>query len=156
MFDELEDSTAVEVRNMAVGLQEERVKQVQRASSSFKRGNLTGRSSATYYSDEGQALAPKITRLNRVAAEKIYRDKNPNGLESNKLDLHNLTVAEAKEVSMAFLERHTSSKSVQIITGRGNHSADGNCKLSTAIWNLLRQEKLNYSFDGIASFTIIN
>ena len=100
MFDELEDSTAVEVRNMAVGLQEERVKQLQRASSSFKRGNLTGRSSATYYSDEGQALAPKITRLNRVAAEKIYRDKNPNGLESNKLDLHNLTVAEAKEEAL--------------------------------------------------------
>ena len=153
LFNELEECSAGEVRRMAVDLQSERIKQLQRAASSFKSGNLTGRSCAAFYSDEGQALAPKIAQLNRVAAEKIYAEKNPKGLHCNKLDLHHLTVAEAQTITKAFLELHKSS-TVQIVTGRGNHSSDGSCKLSTAIWNLLRSEKRNFSFDGIATFTI--
>lgn len=144
-----------EVRRAATDLQGERIKQLQRATSSFRSGNLTGKSSAAFYSDEGQSLAPRIARLNRVAAEKIYREKNGDPAKQKCLDLHHLTVAEAQEVTRAFLDYFTVG-SVQIITGRGIHSAEGTCKLSTAIWNLLRQQKRKYSFDGIATFTINN
>ena len=150
------DISGLEVREMAVELQAERIEKLKRAASCFKTGNLTGKSSASYYSDEGQSLAPKISRLHRIAAEKIFKESNENYKFSNYIDLHYLTVAEAQSISIAFLKHHEKlrTSSIRIITGRGNHSTGGICKLSSAIWNLLRTEKRKYSFDGVATFTI--
>lgn len=144
------------MRQLATELQAERVENLKRAALSFRAGNLTGKSSASFYSDEGQSLAPKIAKLHRIAAEKIFHERNENFKASKFIDLHYLTVAEAQSVTSAFLKHHESLKtsSIQIITGRGNHSSGGTCKLSTSIWNLLRAQKRKYYFDGIATFTI--
>lgn len=148
--------SGLEVRQMAAELQTERVENLKRAASSFKAGNLTGKSSASFYSDEGQSLAPKIARLHRIAAEKIFQERNENFKASKCIDLHYLTVAEAQSVASAFLRHHEAlkSSSIQIITGRGNHSSGGTCKLASSIWNLLRAQKRKYYFDGVATFTI--
>lgn len=155
-FDEFSKVSGLEVREMAVELQEERMEKLKRAASCFKSGNLTGKSSASYYSDEGQSLAPKISRLHRIAAEKIFKERNENFKFSKSIDLHYLTVSEAQSVASAFLKHHERLRagSIQIITGRGNHSTGGICKLSSAILNLLKAQKRKYSFDGVATFTI--
>ena len=153
LYDNLEDLSTGEIRKKAAELQEERFSQLKRAASSFRNGNLTGKSCAAFYSDEGQALVPKIARLNRIAAQKIYCGKN--GVDSNCLDLHHLTVSEAELVTRAFLSYHEGSgNTVKIVTGRGSHSSDGICKLLMSIWNLLRRQNRKYSFDGIATFTV--
>lgn len=155
-FDGFSNVSGLEVREMAVELQKERIETLKRAALYFKSGNLTGKSSASYYSDVGQSLAPKISRLHRIAAEKIFKERNENFKFSKLIDLHYLTVAEAQSVASAFLKHHESliTGSIQIITGRGNHSIGGNCKLSSAILNLLKCQKRKYSFDGISTFTI--
>lgn len=149
-------SSGLEVREMAIDLQAERAEHLKRATLCFKAGNLTGKSSASHYSDEGQSLVPKISRLNRIAAEKILKERNENLKISKLVDLHYLTVAEAQSAAAAFIRHHEilRTPSIQIITGRGIHSLGGICKLSTAIWNFLRAQNRKYSFDGIATFTI--
>lgn len=144
------------MREIAIDLQEERIESLKKAASCFRSGNLTGKSSASFYSDEGQSLAPKISRIHRIAAEKIFKERNENFKYSKCIDLHYLTVAEAQSVTCAFLRHHEALKtfSVQIITGRGTHSSGGICKLSSTIWNLLRAQNRKYSFDSVATFTI--
>lgn len=144
------------MRRIASDLQAERINNFKRAATSFKSGNMTGRSTASYYSDQGRSLAPKIARFHRIAAEKLVHSRNPNLKFANCIDLHYLTVEEAETAASAFVQHHEQLRtaSIQLITGRGNHSSNGTCKLSTAIWNLLRTRNLKYSFDGVATFTI--
>ena len=141
---------------MAADLQSDRIENLQKSIKSYKPNNLSGMSRASYYSDQGHSLAPRIKMLNRIAAEIIFKSKNPNFKTIRTIDLHHLTVSEAQSVTCAYLQHHESIKtpSVQIITGKGNHSQGGNCKLAAAIWNILRARKNKFSFDGTATFTI--
>ena len=147
---------------MAVKLQEERISNLKRAATSFRMGNLTGKASAGYYSDQSQHLASKALRLNRIGAEKIFTERNlnkqgdNNNYNFNILDLHYLTVSEAQSLAAAFIAHHSQKRtsSVKILTGRGNHSPSGNCKLTSAILNILRKQESKYSFDNIATFTV--
>lgn len=155
-YEKFTDVSGVEMREIAIKLQAERIERLRRAASCFRTGNLTGKSSASYYSDEGQSLAPRISKLHRIAAEKIFKESNENYKFSKYIDLHYLTVTEAQSIVSAFLNHQEKLRtpSIKIITGRGNHSTGGICKLSSAIWNLLRTQKRKYSFDGVATFTI--
>lgn len=155
-FKKLEHLSGLEVRQLAVNLQADRMKSLQKSAHSYRPNDLTGISRASYYSEQGQALVPRIKMLNRIAAEIIFKSKNLNFKTAKIIDLHHLTVPEAQSITCAFLLHHESIKtnSVQIITGKGNHSQGGSCKLSASIWNLLRARKNNYSFDGSATFTI--
>lgn len=147
---------------MAAELQAERINEFQRASASFSRKSLTGTSAASYYSQLGHGLSLKIDRLHRIAAEKLLFERNSfdskqqKNSNANVLDLHFLTVAEARKVAAEFLTFHESrgTRSIYIVTGRGNHSSNGSCKLACAMENLLKGRKIKFSFDSIATFTI--
>jgi NEDD4-binding protein 2 len=159
-FDEYEaaltNASGFKVREMATELREKRMEKLRRAGEYFKSGSLTGKLSASHFSDEGQAMTPKVARLNRIAADKIFKERNEHFKYSNTIDLHYLTVSESQLVAKAFLKHHEGLRtgSIQIITGRGNHSNGGICKLSASILNILKGQNRKYSFDGIATFTI--
>lgn len=157
-FDSLKCFTGAEVRQMAVDLHEERISNLKRAAASFRQGNLTGKASAAYYSQQGQNVFVKVSRLHRIGAEKIYKERNKDIGDENviNLDLHYLTVAEAQSLTAAFIAHHSRKRTtwIKIVTGRGNHSAGGTCKLTVAITSFLRAQDRKYSFDNIATFTI--
>lgn len=62
------------------------------------------------------------------------------------LDLHNMTVPEAKSAVQGFLRRQRSlgSSYIQIITGRGIHSDNGIPKIKPVVKNIIVGEGLQY------------
>jgi hypothetical protein len=142
---------------MAVEAQNERIGYLKRAASSYKHGNLTGMGSASYYSSQGRDMTAGVERLHRIAAQLTLESFNPSLKTSRKLDLHNLYVNEAIQVAKEFIAHFESigdRREITIITGRGNHSSAGKCRLTPAIWNMLKGDKKPFSFDGLASFTV--
>ncbi|KAJ3092259.1 hypothetical protein HK102_009229 [Quaeritorhiza haematococci] len=124
------------------------------ACQAYRRGNLTGRGSAAYYSQEGQAMTREMQRLNMMAAERIMqsnRQRFENGVFV--LDLHYLTVSEARAfieeavtdwyhrqpVSTDSIAGRTVKNPLKIITGVGNHSSGGKAKLYPAVFAMLRR-----------------
>ncbi len=142
---------------MAVQAQSERISFLKRAADSYKHGNLTGMGSASYYSSQGRSMTLGVERLHRVAAQLVLETLNPHLKLSKKLDLHNLYVNEALQVANEFVnhcERIGDRSEVTIVTGRGNHSAAGQCRLTPAIWNMLKGKGKKFTFDGDACFSI--
>lgn len=142
---------------MAVEAQGERIQYLKRAADSYKHGNLTGMGSASYYSSQGRDMTSGVERLHRIAAQLTLECFNPSLKTTRKLDLHNLFVNEAVQVAGAYVshfERIGARCDIVIVTGRGNHSVAGKSRLTPAIWNMLKGDRKNFSYDGIASFTI--
>ncbi|XP_047496390.1 uncharacterized protein LOC125044011 [Penaeus chinensis] len=74
--------------------------------------------------------------------EEVIKDNGGRPL----LDLHGMTVREAKEWVEYFLDLHQDlgTDSLNVVTGRGNNSTDGKAKLKPAVEKLLRELGLNF------------
>mmetsp|Transcript_3635 Transcript_3635/g.5164 ORF Transcript_3635/g.5164 Transcript_3635/m.5164 type:complete len:105 (-) Transcript_3635:358-672(-) len=57
-----------------------------------------------------------------LAADAIFRSRNPRGIAGGQLDLHGLHVKEAIERLNLELEGATTHTTVRILTGSGHHS----------------------------------
>ncbi|KAJ3034912.1 hypothetical protein HK097_004363, partial [Rhizophlyctis rosea] len=135
-------ATPKELRAMAEELKKERNDAFRRAAKAFRKGDLTGKGSAVYYSQEGRDLAFKISTYNSAAARAvILRNKQRQQHDPYTLDLHELTVAEALEyVTEAVNEwysregaRASPRRPLKIIAGAGHHT-NGVRKLYPAVW----------------------
>lgn len=146
-----------DMRERAVQLQMTRLAKLRQAAESFRANNLTAMGRASHYSQEGRSLSASVSLLHRQAAERILHEQNPQLATALVLDLHYLTVVEACAVTTAFLHQHAAvgrSGRVEIITGRGNHSADNRSRLMPAVWALLGRERFYFVFDGVGTFTV--
>ncbi|XP_063584975.1 uncharacterized protein LOC134762455 [Penaeus indicus] len=74
--------------------------------------------------------------------EEVIKDNGGRPL----LDLHGMTVREAKEWVEYFINLHEDlgTDSINVVTGRGNNSADGKAKIKPAIEKLLGELGLQY------------
>lgn len=146
-----------QVREMAVQAQGERIALLKRAAESYKHGNMTGMGSASYYSSQGRNMTSGVERLHRIAAQLTLESFNPTLVSTRKLDLHHLYVEEAVLVTAEFINYYELCRDrgqLSIVTGRGNHSTSGKSRLTPAIWNMLKNSKKKFSFDGIATFSV--
>lgn len=154
-----EDLTALsgsELRQMANDLQASRIGYFKRAASTFQGTNLTAVGTAQYLSDQGHSMSSAVERLHRMAAQKCLVEKNAGLSGASALDLHGLRVAEAVEVTEAFLAHHRQrrSPSVKIITGRGSHSESRASRLTPAVITLLRNGGFRFSIDNFGNFMV--
>lgn len=135
-----------ELRSIAHGVHEQRRLLYHRAAEAFARGQLTGRFTASYYSQEARSLEPILARIFAQIATINFSKNNPDLLNAS-LDLHGLTIAQACAVASAFLKHHgcvperplarPTMQFVIIVSGAGKHSDRGG-RLKPAIEAQLR------------------
>lgn len=148
-FGEVYDASLTDVeelRSIAHGLYEQRRLLYHRAAEAFARGQLTGRFTASYYSQEARSLEPTLSRIFAQIATINFGRNNPDLLKAS-LDLHGLTTAQACAVTSAFLKHHgcvpdgpsarPTVQCVVIVSGAGRHSVKGG-RLKPAIEAQLR------------------
>ncbi|TPX63053.1 hypothetical protein SpCBS45565_g06882 [Spizellomyces sp. 'palustris'] len=132
-----------ECRQVAQDYREKRDEAFRRAAKAFRKGDLTGKGSAGYFSQEGRDSTEQMTKWNsRAAQATIQRNKARFQGDPFVIDLHGLTVNEAvKYVDEAVNEwysgngaRSKPQKPLQIITGSGQHSSHGIRKLYPVIY----------------------
>ena len=82
----------------------------------------------------------------------LFDDKNNKGM--TKIDLHFLMVPEALRILDLFLDHHIktlrkkslTSATLDLITGRGQHSFKGKSKIKPAVVKKLTKRQLRYKF----------
>ncbi|KNC99118.1 uncharacterized protein SPPG_05377 [Spizellomyces punctatus DAOM BR117] len=135
-----------ECRQVAQSFREKRDEAFRRAAKAFRKGDLTGKGSAGYFSQEGRDLTEQMMKWNsRAAQATIQRNKARFQGDPFVIDLHGLTVNEAvKYVDEAVNEWYSGNgahakpqKPLQIITGSGQHSSHGIRKLYPVIYKRL-------------------
>ncbi|KAI8838389.1 hypothetical protein BC829DRAFT_436255 [Chytridium lagenaria] len=119
-------------RKMASEYHQKRVDAFQRAASCFKRGKLTGRGTAAYYAEMGQAETKKMEHWNRLAATAVLRQNGELHKQEagSIIDLHGLTRAEALKAIDHHVNEWYNAKGansypsapLKVITGSGSHS----------------------------------
>lgn len=63
-----------------------------------------------------------------------------------RIDLHGLTVTEAEDVVRGLLLQYENrADTLTVITGQGNHSANGKARLRPAVMELLEQNGYRYT-----------
>ncbi|KAJ3279924.1 hypothetical protein HK104_001064 [Borealophlyctis nickersoniae] len=138
----------VDLRNQAQALRKERENAFRKAATAFRKGDLTGKGSAAYYSEVGRDFTLQMERWNKQAAQAlIERNKARQGNDPNVLDLHGLTVPEALEYVEGavndWYSRDGASTSprapLKIIAGAGMHSK-GIRKLYPAVYKQLSRK----------------
>ncbi|KAJ3216846.1 hypothetical protein HDU67_008848 [Dinochytrium kinnereticum] len=136
-------------RQMAAEHYQKRGDAFQRAASSFKKGNLTGRGTASYYAQMGQEETKSIEHWNKLAAAAIIK----RNAESHKhdvgsvVDLHGLTKSEALKAIDHYVNEWYNSKGansypsgpLKVITGSGSHSKKNEPILLPAVLKHLRK-----------------
>ena len=107
---------------------------------------------ASYYSELARAQTAQIDKLNHLAANEILASNFEQLNDLNVLDLHRLHVKEAIIALDVFLDEHiynlqqdhTAYTNVQIITGRGLHSAYNQPRIKPAVHLRLQNRGLNF------------
>jgi hypothetical protein len=103
-----------------------------KAVTEFRKKTFTGRSSASYYSKLGHKMNEKMKSLNKEAADLVFDSNLKKCNNANTVDLHGLTIEEAKFHLLNYVEKwkllKIREKELKVITGAGNHSK-GNGKL---------------------------
>ncbi|KAJ3274853.1 hypothetical protein HDV01_002057 [Terramyces sp. JEL0728] len=121
------------LRQRAYELRQSRNRLFQEAADYYKRGQLTGKSSASYYADQANSLNKQIDSLNNQAAHLIFKNNNN---EEGVLDFHGLTLQESiKEMNECLQGR----KRLKIITGAGIHS-QGRSVLMPGLKRFIKQK----------------
>ncbi|KAJ3324901.1 hypothetical protein HDV06_005489 [Boothiomyces sp. JEL0866] len=132
------------LRQRAYDLRQKRNQLYQEAAEYYKRGQLTGKSSASYYADQANSLNKEIESLNNQAAHLIFRD---NKREKDVLDFHGLTLQESiKELGEYLCNR----RRLKIITGAGIHS-QGRSVLMPGLKRFVKQKGWTVE-DGASKF----
>ncbi|KAI8821827.1 uncharacterized protein EV422DRAFT_527165 [Fimicolochytrium jonesii] len=150
-----------ELRQMAHEVRDSRNELFRRAATAFRKGNLTGKGSAAYYSDEGRILTAQIARWNEQAAKSIIERNNARfPHDPNTIDLHELTVREAVAYALEAVNawharpNTSSSRPLKIIAGAGTHSSDGVRKVYPAVVRALRAKGWKVSEEGAGWFLV--
>ncbi|KAJ3074917.1 hypothetical protein HDU99_001636, partial [Rhizoclosmatium hyalinum] len=125
----------------------------QQAAKEFKKGTLTGRGSAQYYSDIGHQHSIQVSLWNSRAAKCMLRQNAArHNNDPSILDLHGLTKAEAvatltSKLDDYFSRRVTGSSTssvlqrpLQVITGVGSHSGRGKAVILPVVVAYLKRE----------------
>ncbi|TPX56920.1 hypothetical protein PhCBS80983_g04185 [Powellomyces hirtus] len=154
-----------EYRQLAHEYREQRNDRFRRAAAAFQKGDLTGRGSAAYYSEEGRELTSQMARWNNMAASTVIQ-RNQARLQNDPytIDLHELTVQEAiKYVDEAVNNWYSRDgakskprKPLKIITGAGQHSSFGVRKLYPAVIKSLKGKGWTTSTGGNGWFYVVN
>ena len=115
-----------ELRFKANELRDIRNEMYSKACTAYKRSDITGRSTAAYYSEEGRKLSLEIDRLDSEAAQCIISMHESNHDQAT-IDLHGLTVKESMEYLAKRIQEwsKSTSKRLKVITGIGKHSKNG-------------------------------
>ncbi|KAJ3015980.1 hypothetical protein HKX48_004279 [Thoreauomyces humboldtii] len=149
-------------RQLAQEYREQRNENFRRAASAFRKGDLTGRGSAAYYSQEGQELTEQMARWNNMAASTVIQRNKARMDDPYTIDLHELTVQEAlryvNEAVNDWWSRDGSSvrprKHLKIIAGAGQHSSHGIRKLFPAVMRQLKNQGWKLSAGGNGWFYV--
>lgn len=64
------------------------------------------------------------------------------------LDLHGLTVEQARE-QLLKLVSDSSNKNIRIITGKGNHSANGIAKIQLEVKDFLNKQGISWKYGKV-------
>ncbi|ORY36847.1 hypothetical protein BCR33DRAFT_721777 [Rhizoclosmatium globosum] len=118
----------------------------QQAAKEFKKGTLTGRGSAQYYSDIGHQHSIQVSLWNSRAVKCMLRQNAArHNNDPSILDLHGLTKAEAvatltSKLDDYFSRRVTGSTPLQVITGVGSHSGRGKAVILPVVVAYLKRE----------------
>ncbi|KAI9204528.1 uncharacterized protein BJ171DRAFT_107856 [Polychytrium aggregatum] len=148
-----------ELRGLAQLYHERRSELYRRAVDAYQRGKSTQAGTARYYADEGQKATLKMQELNRQAAHAIIRENKLKHNDDNIVDLHGLTVAEAKEYIDRELDRWrrnkaSSRKPLTIICGQGNHSKGSVGRLDKLIFEYLKQQGWSLQRERAGAFVV--
>ena len=139
-----------ELRLKASELHSKRIEAYREAARQFRKGGLTGSSSAAYYADLGHSLASQVAHMNQEAAKaqlkhnSLIHDNN-----INVIDLHGLTVKEAVDaferlaLEWRVSHSHVKRRKLKIVTGAGNHSVNNQPRLLQAVQK--RASKLGFT-----------
>ncbi|KAJ3013818.1 UNVERIFIED_CONTAM: hypothetical protein HDU68_000525, partial [Siphonaria sp. JEL0065] len=127
-----------------------RGKAFQDAAREFKKGTLTGRGSAQYYSDIGHQHSIQVSLWNSRAAKCVLRaNSTRHNHNPSIIDLHGLTKAEAvcalTNKLDEYFKRRTGSavvvqKPLQVITGLGIHSGNFKPVLLPVVLAMLKRD----------------
>ncbi|KAJ2996403.1 hypothetical protein HDV02_006552 [Globomyces sp. JEL0801] len=130
-------------RRIANDFMRERNNNFMQAANHFSRGQLTGRKSAEYYSELGRNASLKMHLFMEKAADaQLEYNRARHNRDPNVIDLHGLTVKQAKERLELYSNQWALSNTgwLKIITGAGNHSK-GKGKLYPAMYSFMTQRK---------------
>ena len=112
------------MREKAHFLAKERKAHFEKAAAAFKRGSLTGTSSASYYAQLGRELDLQVKHANKEASlAQIDFNKRVHSFNPSIIDLHGLTVVESFEYLQEKIDSWKREDGyLKVITGAGNHS----------------------------------
>ncbi|KAI7875172.1 Smr-domain-containing protein [Lichtheimia hyalospora FSU 10163] len=151
------DDDPEECRNMAMQLIVNRNQLFMKAAESYRQTKNKGPGEsgvAFYYSDEARKLDNRAREWNMRAARALVRHERIAQSDDHLLDLHGLTVEEARVLLKEGVTQWWSRSQMQIgrkgirplkiITGAGKHSAYGEAKLMPSALKLLKQDGWRY------------
>ncbi|KAL0582958.1 hypothetical protein ABG067_007091 [Albugo candida] len=136
-----------QVREEAYQLACARNKCFMRATEAFRSNN---KAMATYMSREGRDLNEKMKKLHLMAAEVIFKSRNPHEqvYRDRLMDLHGLHVVEAVAFLQSWLPQLAEDglELIRIVTGAGHHSKgpQNTARLLPAVEQFLRSEGYEY------------
>lgn len=112
------------MREKAHKLSKERNDYFEKAAAAFKRGSLTGTSSASYYAQLGRELDLQVKYAHKQASlAQIDFNKRVHSFNPSIIDLHGLTVLESYEYLQEKIDSWKREDGfLKVITGAGNHS----------------------------------
>ncbi|KAH8147485.1 uncharacterized protein LAJ45_08312 [Morchella importuna] len=131
-----------------------------------KRGRCFDRSRAAYeagdgaaaheLSEEGKRHGAQMEAYNAQARDFIFRANNAHQPEDT-IDLHGLYVEEAEEILETRLRtaRQRGDDHINVIVGKGNHSAGGIAKIKPAVEKILRAQGLQFNSEQNAGKIIV-
>jgi len=108
------------------------------------------------FSEEAKALSAEIEKAKEIACETLFLDRNPNGLNSESVDLHGLQVQFALQKVEQYLAaaKERGLADVGVITGAGNHSEGGVAKIKPEVEKFLTSQGYSFEPEKNGSFRV--
>ncbi|EMG50563.1 hypothetical protein SBY92_001380 [Candida maltosa Xu316] len=139
------DSEYKRLRNEADKLYKKKQQLSQQSQQAYKSGD---KQQAHELSEESKRVLSQAEECNRQAAQYVFRENNEDS-GPDEIDLHGLYVKEAEWI----LERriyhavNTQQSHLNVIVGKGLHSANGVAKIKPAVDELCDKVRLNHYID---------
>lgn len=145
-YNHAEDPTYKNLRDEALRWHDKRTELSKRSQAAYNNGD---KKAAHDLSEELKEALRKAEDCNKRAAEYVFVQNNADS-QGNEIDLHGLYVNEAKWVLQKRIAQalRTNQSNLEVIVGKGNHSANGVAKLKPAIDELCSEAGLNHYIDN--------
>lgn len=144
-YNHAEDPTYKNFRQEAQKWHDKRTELSKRSQDAYNSGD---KQAAHQLSEQLKEALHKAEECNKKAAQYVFVQNNADS-EGNEIDLHGLYVNEAKWVLQKRIAEalRTGQLNLEVIVGKGNHSANGVAKLKPAIDELCSEAGLNHYID---------